>query len=186
VKKLLLEIMMLVFVLPAFANNDCSSSVIVGYKVVANSVFKFAVDEQTACFFAFYTANPDPVVDAKGNGNLGEAIWYGYYLISKPNRIYEFSKPSDLDWSAVCSIDAISFRDMNGDKKSDVTIISSCNKNTMNYSIPIVFIRTGKKYVLHEAVYKNLYGHLGLTVDDVSAYIKSQKLSANELKKYLE
>lgn len=173
-KKLILKIMMLLFVLPAFADKNCSS-VIVGYKVVANSVFKFDVDEKKACFFAFYTTNPEPMVDVKGNGNSGDTIWYGYYQISNPKRIYEFPKPSDPYWTMVCSIDAISFRDMNGDKKPDVTIIGACDRNSMNYTVPFVFFRSGGKYIFNEAVYNRLFGFFSLTVNDISKYIKSPK-----------
>ncbi len=173
--KLFLRIMMLLYILPAFAGKNSCSSKIVGYRVVESSVFQFVTDGKKACFFAFYTLNPDPIVDVKGNGNLGDTIWYGYYRINNSSKIYEFPKPSGTDWSGVCSIDAISFYDMNNDKKPDVTVIGSCDKNTMNYTIPFVFISSGNNYVLEENVYRSLYGFFGLTVNDVRAYIKSPK-----------
>ena len=173
-KKLLLGIIIFVYTLPVFCVGCLSK--INGYKLVDNTTFQFEVDGKKTCFFAFYTLNPDPMVDVSGNGNSGDSIWYGYYNITNSNRIYEFPKPSDTDWSSVCSINAISFYDMNGDKKSDVSVIGSCNKNPVNYTVPFVFIRSDNKYVLDENVYKNLYGFIGLSINDLQAYIKSPKL----------
>jgi len=174
VEKLFFGIMMLVHVSSAFPVSGCLSEII-GYKVVANTVFKFSIDKKKACFFAFYTTNPDPIIDIGGNGNAGDSIWYGYYKIRSPDKIHEFPKPSDTDWSSVCSINAISFYDMNGDKKPDVTVVGSCNKNSINYTIPFVFIQKDNKYTFDESVYKNLYGFIDLTITDVRAYIKSPK-----------
>ncbi len=101
--------------MPVFAKNTSCTLHINGYKVVKGSVFPFTVDKEKACFFAFYTKNPDPAVDTKGIGNLDDTFWYGYYLIKKPNRIYEFPKPSNTFWSSVCSLEAVSFIDMDGD-----------------------------------------------------------------------
>ena len=83
------------------------------------------------------------MIDLKGNGNLGDALWYGYYQINNPLKIYEFPKPSDTYWSSLCSINAISFYDMNGDKIPDVTVIGSCDNDAINYTVPFVFIRKG-------------------------------------------
>lgn len=172
-RKFLLGGLMLMYVLIVFASKDICKSEIIGYKIVKNSVFPFKVDKKKSCFFAFYTTNPDPTTDAKGNGNLGDAIWYGYYQKSNPDKIYEFPKPSGINWNDVCSINAVSFYDMNGDKIPDVTIIGSCDKNAINYSIPLVFIWHGDKYLLDEDVYRGIYGFIGLTVADVREYIKS-------------
>lgn len=172
-KDFILGLILLTSALSVFAEKNSCSSKIIGYKVLVNSVFPFTVDEKKACFFAFYTKNPAPMIDVKGNGNDGDAVWYGYYLDSNPKKIYEFPKPLDTEWANVCSIDAISFYDMNGDKKPDVTIIGACDRNAINYTFPLVFIRSGHKYVLNEDVYQNLYGFYSLTVADVRAYIKS-------------
>lgn len=173
-KKFFLGIMALMCMLPALGNvNKCVSKV-VGYKVLKNSIYPFVVNKEKACFFAFYTANPEPMTDVQGDGNLGDALWYGYYLMGDPGKIYEFPKPKDKFWGSVCSISAISFYPMHGGKKRDVTIIGSCDKqNTGNYTFPFVFIWKGNKYVLDEDVYSSLYAFVSLTVADVRAYIKS-------------
>ena len=53
---------------------------------------------------------------------MGDAVWYGYYELQQPNKIYEFPKSGDNFWSAVCSIEAISFENMYGGKIPAVTI----------------------------------------------------------------
>ena len=70
-----------------FADKNSCVSKIVGYKVVKNTVFPFVINKEKACFFAFYTKNPEPRVDAQGNGNIGDSIWYAYYKISKATKI---------------------------------------------------------------------------------------------------
>ena len=145
-KTQLLGLFMLLYVLPAFAENNTCTLVPVGYKVVKNTLFPFSVDGKKACFFAFYTVNPYPYVDRYGTGNPGDAIWYGYYELRNPNKIIEFPKPSNPYWGLICTIEAISFWDMNGDKKPDVTIIGSCDRNPFNSTYPIVFIRSGGQY----------------------------------------
>ena len=182
-KNFLCGVIILIYTLSGFANKNHCSSEVDGYKVVLNSVYPFTVDKEKACFFAFYTTNPDPTLDIKGNGNTGSAIWYGYYLVDSLNEIYEFPKPLDMDWTNVCSLDAVSFYDMNGDKKPDVTIIGSCNKSAIHYTVSFVFSWTGKKYVLNEDVYRTLFGFLSLTVADVRAYIQSPKAYLEVLKR---
>ena len=125
----LLIMVMLMHVLPSVAGNSTCKSVPIGYKVVANTLFPFSVDGKKACFFAFYMTNPEPVEYLNGNGNLGDTVWYGYYELRNPDKIYEFPKPSDTYWSMVCCVEAVSFWDMNDDKKPDVTVIGSCDKN---------------------------------------------------------
>lgn len=183
-REFLSGIVMLMHVLLAFADNINCNSAIVGYKTVANSRFPFSVDGKKACFFAFFTPNPDPTLYPNGNGNRGDTVWYGYYELSNPDKIYEFPKPSDTDWCRICRIEAISFWDMNGDKKPDVTIIGSCDSNVTNQTFPLVFIRSGNKYILNEDVYMNLYGYINLTVADVRGYIKSS--SRGSYRKVLE
>jgi hypothetical protein len=161
--------------LSAFAErNDCEL-LVHDYKVKKDSGFIFSIVKKKACFFAFYTTNPNPMIDMKGNGNMGDALWYGYYFISDPHKIYEFPKPLDDGWSGVCSISAVSFLPMHGNKKRDVTVIGSCDKNPINYTFPFVFIRDGDSYVLDKKVYHGLYGFIGLTINDVRDYIKSPK-----------
>ena len=92
-KKLLLIIITLVYVTSASASENKCLSKIRGYKVVKNTVYSFTVDNEKACFFAFYTTNPEPGTDVHGDGNTGDSLWYGYYKISKPDKVYEFSKP---------------------------------------------------------------------------------------------
>ncbi len=154
------------------AKNNCTP-LISGYKVVENTLFPFFIDDKKACFFAFYTTNPDPTTDVKGNGNNGDAVWYAYYLTSSPKVIHEFPKPSDTDWSNVCTINAISFRAMYGDNKPNVTVIGSCDQNAINYNFPFVFKWQHNKYTLDEDVYRGIFGLIALTVADVRAYIKS-------------
>lgn len=165
--------LLLMYVLICFANKNNCSSEIEGYKVVKNSIYSFIVDNEKSCFFAFYTTNPEPMTDIKGNGNLGDAIWYGYYKMREPIIVHEFPKPLGTDWSGVCTVDAISFYSMYGDKKPSVTVIGSCDKNSINYTVAFVFIRQGKKYVLDEKLYITLYGYIGMTVADVREYIRS-------------
>ena len=170
----LLRMMLLMYVLPVAAGNStCKSAPPVGYKVVKNTLFPFSVDGKKACFFAFYTANPYSYVDPHGTGNPGDAIWYGYYELTNPDKIVEFPKPQDRLWCRVCRIDAVSFGDMNGDKKPDVTIIGSCDYNPRYQIFPLVFIRSGGQYILNKKVYENLYEFIALTVADVRGYINS-------------
>ena len=173
-RKLLLIIITLTYVTSASAGMNKCLSKIIGYKVVKNTVYPFTVDKEKACFFAFYITNPDPIVSPRGNGNLGDAIWYAYYKMDNPDKVYEFPKPNDGFWNNVCNIHAISFYPMHGGKKRDVTIIGACDKqNFMNLTFPFVFIWKNDKYVLDEKVYNQLYGFIGLTVADVREYIKS-------------
>ena len=170
----LLRMMLLMYVLPVAAGNStCKSAPPVGYKVVKNTLFPFSVDGEKACFFAFYMTNPKPVVYPNGNGNPGDTLWYGYYELRNPNKIIEFPKPQDTRWCRICRVDAVSFGDMNGDKKPDVTIIGSCDYNTMHQTFPLIFIRRGGQYILDEDMYKNLHGAIELTVADVRGYLKS-------------
>lgn len=168
-------LIILFFMVPIFAKQTPCTLQISGYKIAKYSVFPFSVDKEKACFFAFYTKNPDPGVDTKGAGNRGDSLWYGYYLIKKPNRIYKFPKPPEDDyWSRVCSLEAVSFIDMDGDNVRDVTVIGSCNKqNAIHYTFPFVFLRKNGKYVLEMEVYDRLMWKIGLTVSDLRAYIKS-------------
>lgn len=167
-------ILSLIFWTPIFAEKNSCKSDIAGYKVLKDSIFPFVVRRDEACFFAFYTINPAPIAGTSGNGNLGDALWYGYYKINNPTQVFEFQKPSDSDWSNVCSINAVSFYAMHGNNKSDVTVIGSCNRqNAINYTFPLVFVLHGDKYILDENVYRGLYGFIGLTVADVREYIKS-------------
>ena len=161
------------YVLVGFSEESNCLTKINGYKIVKNTTFTFMANEIKSCFFAFYTKNPDPTVDVKGNGNTGQSIWYGYYHMSSPNKIYQFPKPSSIDWGLVCNINAISFIDMDGDGVRDVTVIGSCDQNAINYTIPFVFISRGNKYILDKDAYINLYGSIGLTVADVRKYIGS-------------
>ena len=63
---------------------------------------------------------------------------------------------------------------MHGGKKRDVTIIGSCDKyNAINYTIPFVFVWQKDRFVLDKTTYMELFGFVGLTVDDVRKYIKS-------------
>lgn len=77
----------------AFANQQGCSAEVDGYKVLKQSVYAFRIDSEKACFFAFYTVNPEPGVDAKGVGNTGDAIWYAYYKLNNPDKIYRFPIP---------------------------------------------------------------------------------------------
>ena len=135
-KKFFFGILMLMCIFSVFAEKNNCKSEINGYKVVKKSVFSFDVSKESACFFAFYTTNPDPEVDVKGNGNTGNALWYGYYKTSKPANVYEFPKPLDTTWSLVCTLNAVSFSSMYGDNKRDVTVIGSCDRNTIKSQIP--------------------------------------------------
>ncbi|USQ13717.1 hypothetical protein J2N86_13740 [Legionella lytica] len=140
-----------------------------GYNLVSNSLYPFSFDKDKACFFAFYTTKPDVVGESRMDDN---AIWYGYYKIKNPSKIYEYPRPLDKLWGAVCDISAVSFYDMDGDGKADITVIGSCNKrNAINYTYPFVFIRQGNSYVLDEKVYSNLFGFVGLNISDIRAYI---------------
>ncbi|CEG56768.1 hypothetical protein [Legionella fallonii] len=172
-KKLLLIIITLVYVTSAPADINKCLSKIRGYKVVKSTVYSFTVDKEKACFFAFYITNPAPGTDVHGDGNTGDSLWYGYYKMNNPDKIYEFPKPKNNLWSSICTIHAVSFYPMHGGKKRDVTIIGACDKqNAVNYTFPLVFIWQGDKYVLDDDVYKALYGAIALTVADVREYIK--------------
>lgn len=165
---------MLVYSVVTFSNEKHCSSKIDRYRVVENSVYPFFVDKEAACFFAYYTVNPAPKIYAKGNGNTGDSLWYGYYKVKNPKSIYEFPKPKDVFWSDVCSISAISFYPMHGGKKRDVTVIGSCDKqNALNHTFPFVFVWSGDQFVLDNDVYDYLFGFISLTVADIREYIKS-------------
>lgn len=157
-------------------SSQCKTEIL-GYRVLENAVYPFQVGKDKACFFAFYTVNPNPEIGSRGNGNKGDALWYGYYKVSKPSVIYEFTKPNDDFWDVICSINAISFRPMHGGKKRDVTIIGSCDKyNAINYTFPLVFVRHGDRFELDKQVYTGIYGFINLTVADVANYIKSPEI----------
>ena len=157
-----------------FAQDDHCALKLVGYKLVENSVFPFTIENEKACFFAYYTTNPNPMTDARGDGNLGDSIWYGYYKIKDIKKIYDFPKPSDTLWGHVCSINAISFYPMHGGTKRDVTIIGSCDKyNAMNHTYPFVFVWQKDRFVLDKTLRIALHGFVGLSVDDVRKYIRS-------------
>lgn len=172
-KNCILNTLLLVSMVPVFGGQINCNPDVIGYKVLKKSMYPFFVGKDKACFFAFYTTNPDPGIDTKGNGNLGDSVWYGYYKINDSKKIYEFPKPSDNDWGNVCTIDAISFLPMHGNRKRDVTIIGSCENNVHNLTFPLVFILQGGKFILDEEVYRDLHGMIALTVEDVRQYIKS-------------
>lgn len=153
------------------SKNNCSSN-ISGYKIVENSVFPFNIGSSKACFFAFYTANPDPFKDIYGDGNIGDTLWYAYYKIGNPAKIYELQKPDDTMWTVVCSLRAVSFRKMYENKRNSITAIGDCTKNVNNYSVPFVFTLHGSNYVLDKRIYSALIGVINLTVGDIQKYIK--------------
>ncbi len=181
-KNILFFIMLFLFCIPVFSSENGCQSTIPGYHVVEKTVFQFVVDQKKLCFFAFYTKNPDPCVGVRGNGNAGESLWFGYYEIKKPAIVHEMPKPSDDDWSGMCSVNAVAFYDMNDDKIPDITVIGSCEKNAINYTFPFVFIRKGNEYILNEKLYRRLYSFIALTVADVGKYIKTKGGNYNELK----
>ena len=172
----------LAFIFPAYAEKNSCSSTVNGYRILDKTVFQFSIDKKNCCFFAFYTKNPFPNIGADGNGNDGDSVWFGYYDTDKPTNIYELPKPSSDDWGGMCSVDAVSFYDMNGDKKPDITVIGSCKRNAINYTIPFVFIRKGNGFVFNRKVYSDIYGVIGLTVSDVRKYIKTNGANYGELK----
>lgn len=170
--RLFLYFFFLIYSLIAFSGT-CTTKV-KGYRLVSDSVYPFSFDKDKACFFAFYTQNPDVGGEPRIDDN---AIWYGYYKIKNPSKIYEYPKPPDNLWGAVCNISAVSFYDMNGDGKADITVIGSCNKrNAINYTYPFVFIRQENSYVLDEKVYSNLFGFVGLNISDIRAYIAAPRV----------
>lgn len=164
-----------IFSLAVFASpNPCSTNV-TGYKILKSSVFPFAIDgKDPACFFAFYTTNPQPIIGTRGNGNEGDSLWYAYYRRTNPKKIYEFPKPDDNDWGLVCSLNAVSFVSMYGDNKRNVTIIGACDEqNAINYTFPFVFKWQNAHYVLDKKIYGNLFGFISLKISDIRNYIKS-------------
>ena len=167
-----------------FANQRACMHQIPGYNIVKDSVFPFTSGIDKACFFAFYTTNPEPRKGVRGEGNLGNSLWYAYYKEADPTKIYEFPKPEDTnDWKEVCTINAISFYAMHYKKQSDVTIIGSCDDNAINYNFPFVFYLKNGTYVLDEDLYHSLYGFIALTVADLRAYVRSPESEYIILKK---
>ena len=73
----------------------------------------------------------------------------------------------------VCHLDAVSFGDINNDKKREVTVIGSCNTGLLKNTYAFVFIRKGHTYVLDEKLYRSLYALMDLSIEDVRKYIKS-------------
>lgn len=164
--------LLLIKVTIVYASNTYCASELAGFKLVKNSVFPFFIENKKACFFAFHTINPDPLSDVRGNGNLGDSIWYGYFYPKKPDKIHEFPKPPDTDWSGVCTLNSVSFYAMYGDKKHNVTVIGSCDRSPINYTIPFVFSWNGTGFVLDEKLYRSLFGLINLTDAEVRKYIK--------------
>ncbi|MDI1352417.1 MAG: hypothetical protein PSV35_06555 [bacterium] len=182
-KKILFIILIITHILPAFARQTMCLQKTGEYKIVKDSTFPFTVNNEKACFFAFYIKNPHPIVDVKGNGNSGDTIWYGYYKIKNPTKIQEFPKPLDTDWTHICSISAISFYPLHsGNKKRDVTIIGSCDRqNAIDYNFPLVFEWKKDRYVLDKDVYLNLHGMINLTIADIREYIRSPNSTYKKL-----
>jgi len=181
--KFSIGIIIFLFSTSIFAEQNKCKSEIKNYKLVEHTTYSFTAGKERACFFAFYTTNIDPMIDPQGNGNLGDAVWYGFYKLNNPSKIYEFPKPSDTFWTNVCSIDAISFYPMHGGKQRDVTVIGSCNKqNAINYTFPFVFIWRGNKFILDKQV-NGLLGYISLTVADIREYIKSPETYYKVLRK---
>ena len=160
------------YVALSFAKSHECNSKLEGYKVVPNSHLSFSVGGRKACFFAFYTPNPALL---PYEGNIGDALWYGYYELQQPNKIYEFTKSRDNFWTAVCSIEAISFENMYGGKIPAVAILGSCNKNTSHYIHPLVFVRRDAHYYdLDDRVYfLGVRKSVGLSIADLRAYTKA-------------
>lgn len=165
--------MMVSYTLLADAENSICNNALKGYRIVNGSVYPFMDGKSKACFFAFYTKNPDDKPDVQGNGNTGDAIWYGYYKIKFPSVIYQLPKPDNIMWSGVCSIEAISFKGMYNNRQRNITIIGSCDKNAKNYTFPFIFSRRGSGYSIDKNIFFNLYGILGLTIEDLQKYIKN-------------
>lgn len=162
-------------------SKSCTSK-IEGYNVLKNSVYPFLVNAKKACFFAFHIKNPAPFSDARGNGNLGSSLWYGYYLLNKPFLIHQFPKPKDHSWNSICELNAVSFRPMFNDIERDVTIIGACDKqNLISYTFPLIFKWQKNKFVLDEDTYNSLYGMVALNVDDIKQYIKSPEMQYDYL-----
>lgn len=146
------------------------------HKVIKKFVLPFFIEKKEACFFAYYVRNPMPTQGPSGNGNRYDAIWYAYYFIDNPTKIFYFPKPKDFLWTDICTLNYVSFLDMNGDRLPDVTIIGSCNRqNFINYEFPLVFIRNKKNFRLHLKSYLYLHGFVGLSIPNIKGYLASPK-----------
>jgi hypothetical protein len=167
----------------AYAKRAVCPSDVTGYKVVQNSVFPFKKNGRQECFFAFYAANSDRSLDAHGSGNPGESIWYARF---RPGgSVTEFGRPSrgasnqDWLWQDVCDIDAVSFVDINGDRRRDVTVIGTCLKSARMFRRYFVFLRNGDNYVLDEKTLHSLLGHNSLEIADVKKFSRTGVLQKN-------
>lgn len=171
--KIILIILVIAHQSQIYANSIECGSKVSGYRVVKGSVYSFMMDELNACFFAFYTNKVYPMLGRNGDGNNEDAIWFGYFLKNKPNKIYEFPKPTSDPGRDVCSIKAVAFLPMYGDGRRDVTVIGSCDRKTTRKTYAFVFNRRGKLFVLDDQLFMDLSEIYDLTIRDVQNFIRS-------------
>lgn len=154
-----------------------------GYRIVPGSIFEFS-KENKECFFAFYTENPDKsAAGTDGCGNFTDAVWYAHISQLPNSAVQEFPKPEAddaSDWQIMNKMAAVSFQDINGDKKPDVIVVGSNDQCTTTFNRPFVFLNKGNHFDLDYSVTMAFSGHNLATVADVKKYIKTGHLPKND------
>ncbi len=121
-----------------------------GKVYVADQSFQFNADPFTSsCFVTF--ANKEDMVDAK---DLPRGSTFHIYKDGK--KIYDL--PDAFAGVSACWVEALSFKDLNGDGKTDVIMAGRCLGARDSYPTNAVYINNGTGFSTDEAANSKLDG----------------------------
>ena len=147
------------------AKQDCSSFSMPGKVFVAKQSFPFDhAPYQGSCFVTF--ANKDDMVDAKDVPRGSR-----FYIYRDGKQMFEF--PDAFGGQEACWVEAVSFKDLNGDKETDVAIAGRCLGAKDAYPTNAIYVNVGKGYITNEEVNANLDEFK--TIKQIEDYVTKNK-----------
>lgn len=147
------------------AKQDCSSFSMPGKVFVAKQSFPFDhMPYQGSCFVTF--ANKDDMVDAKDVPRGSK-----FYIYRDGKQLFEF--PDAFGGQEACWVEAVSFKDLNGDKETDVVVAGSCLGAKAGYPTNAVYVNVGKGFITNEEANANLDEFK--TIKQIEDYVTENK-----------
>jgi len=77
-----------------------------------------------------------------------------FYIYRDGKQIFEF--PDAFGGTEACWVEAVSFKDLNGDKETDVVVAGSCLGAKSGYPMNAVYVNVGKGFITNEEANANL------------------------------
>lgn len=132
----------------ATTKQDCSSFSMPGKVFVAKQSFPFDhAPYQGSCFVTF--ASKDDMVDEKDVPRGSR-----FYIYRDGKQMFEF--PDAFGGQEACWVEAVSFKDLNGDKETDIAIAGRCLGAKDSYPTNAIYVNVGKGYITNEEANANL------------------------------